>query len=126
MQRNRERSIQIFHPVPPSGWHKQGITMLQETLYSSIPSNAGNFRNQDFLYHNLPMHKLHTESDTNDLSICIQKHHMFSSVKMRMENMRHINIIMQESYRSFTSEEHTRVFIQKTSHKIFRRDIIVQ
>ena len=49
---------------------------------------------------------------------------MFSAVEMRVENMRHIDIVMKKGYRTFTTEKHIRVFIQKTAHQLFRREII--
>ena len=51
---------------------------------------------------------------------------MLSAIEMRMENMRHINIVMKECHRTFASEEHIRIFIQKTAHQIFWENIVVQ
>ena len=116
--------IQCHHPV---GINKVSPCSRKHSI-PSIPSNAGNFSKSGIFYIII----FQCISCIRNLIQTIfpfvfKKHHMFSSVKMRMENMRHINIIMQESYRSFTTEEHARYFIQKNLPiRSLGRDIIVQ
>src|SRR5690606_3039698 len=56
--------------------------------------------------------------------LVIEKENMFSSIEVRVENVRHINIKMKEGYRTFSSKEHIGIFIQKATHKILRRDVV--
>ncbi len=51
---------------------------------------------------------------------------MFAPVKMRVKDMRHINIIMQKGHRTFPAEEHIGVFIQEAAHQFFGSNIILQ
>src|SRR5690606_5413055 len=119
-------AVQILHPVPVASGHKEGVTVLQKTFY---PFNTVKRRKlvQIRVRNVKILHGIGCKRHfiKPSFPFILKEKYMFAAIKMRVENVREIYIVMKKGYRTFAAKEHIGVFVQETSHQIFRRYIVL-
>ena len=112
--------------MPPAGGHKQGIAVLQMAFDAFYPFQRGKSfdigRFNTIIFQRISGVRNAVEPF---FPFVIKQNNVFTA-EMGMENVRHVDIVMQKSFRADAAKKHGRIFIEKTAHQFFGEHIIIQ
>ena len=112
--------------MPPAAGHKQGVAVFQKTFDAFYAFEGGEAAGVGRI-HAVVFQRVGGKGNAVEalFPFVVKQDNVFAA-KMGVEDVRHVDVVMQKGFRAFAAEKQIGVFVEKAAHQIGGKAVVAK